>query len=338
MNKEYLFYYIYNVMKRRMICINRYLVQQGICKKPMSIRRIRQYAGKKILDAPEYNKWVYDKIINKEPFMVCRFGYNELSVVVEYLQEEKKPITNRQYPTFGQLCSNAGFFPADQGLVSKYVEVMLKTCKEIDICGIWRLFMEDYVLKTYAQQAQITLLGYLEPWNMLLDNQDGILWTSALKGKKVLVVHPFAETIKSQYNHNRQNIFSKLCNAKDILPDFELNVIKAVQTINGQESDKYEDWFQALESMVEECRKIDFDVAIVGCGAYGMPLAAEIKKMGKGVVHLGGATQLLFGIKGRRWEEEYPEIAQKVMNESWVRPSLDEIPKNANMIENGCYW
>ena len=46
-----------------------------------------------------------------------------------------------------------------------------------------------------------------------------------------------------------------------------------------------------------------FDVAIIGCGAYGMPLAAMLKQAGKQAIHLGGATQLLFGIKGKRWEE-----------------------------------
>lgn len=44
--------------------------------------------------------------------------------------------------------------------------------------------------------------------------------------------------------------------------------------------------------------KINFDTAIIGCGAYGMPLAAQIKNAGRQAIHLGGAVQLLFGIKG----------------------------------------
>ena len=34
-----------------------------------------------------------------------------------------------------------------------------------------------------------------------------------------------------------------------------------------------------------------------------MPLAAFIKSIGKKAVHLGGSTQILFGIKGERWDE-----------------------------------
>ena len=88
--------------------------------------------------------------------------------------------------------------------------------------------------------------------------------------------------------------------------------------------------------MEERISKIDFDVALLGCGAYGLPLAASIKRMGKKAVHLGGATQILFGIKGKRWEE-IPKIA-KLFNENWVRPSEEERPDNFSEIEGGSYW
>lgn len=49
--------------------------------------------------------------------------------------------------------------------------------------------------------------------------------------------------------------------------------------------------------MKDEIDKRDYDIALIGCGAYGFPLAAHIKRSGKKAVHLGGALQLLFGIK-----------------------------------------
>ena len=54
--------------------------------------------------------------------------------------------------------------------------------------------------------------------------------------------------------------------------------------------------------MVKEIEKKDFDIALIGAGAYGMPLAYKIKKMGKKAIHIGGSLQCLFGIKGSRWE------------------------------------
>ena len=77
-------------------------------------------------------------------------------------------------------------------------------------------------------------------------------------------------------------------------------------------------------------------VGLFGCGAYGMPLAAYCKEIGKKAVHLGGATQLLFGIKGKRWD--CYDYISSLYNEYWVRPSEQEKPKNANKIESACYW
>ena len=151
------------------------------------------------------------------------------------------------------------------------------------------------------------------------------------KDKKVLVIHPFEETIIKQYE--RKDLLYK--NEK-ILPDFELKTIKAVQTIAGEKSE-FKDWFEALESMKNKMNSTDFDVAIIGCGAYGFPLAAHAKKLGKIGIHLGGVTQLLFGIKGSRWENwtHYTEL-RKNNGKDWVY--ANEIPKDYKKIENGCYW
>lgn len=42
---------------------------------------------------------------------------------------------------------------------------------------------------------------------------------------------------------------------------------------------------------------------------------------------------------GRRWEES--DTILKIINENdckFIKPSNDEIIKNNNLIENGCYW
>jgi len=127
-----------------------------------------------------------------------------------------------------------------------------------------------------------------------------------------------------------------LFNNNDILPEFTLLTLKAVQTVAGQRDERFETWFDALEFMFNEAMKKDFDIAILGCGAYGFPLAAKLKLAGKQAIHLGGATQLLFGIEGNRWDD-HPVIS-KLYNEYWVRPIESEKPKNANSVEGACYW
>ena len=157
-------------------------------------------------------------------------------------------------------------------------------------------------------------------------------WSIALEGKKVLIVHPFEETIISQYKQ-REFLFED----KRMLPAFELKTLKAVQSIVGTKTE-YKDWFEALDYMKGKIEAIDFDIAILGCGAYGMPLAAHIKRMGKQAIHFGGETQTLFGIKGKRWEDTIYNYHNKFYNEYWVRPANTEKPQDANKMENGAYW
>ncbi|WP_275353744.1 hypothetical protein [Klebsiella pneumoniae] len=85
---------------------------------------------------------------------------------------------------------------------------------------------------------------------------------------------------------------------------------------------EFKNWFEALEKC-KAISKIDFDVAIIGCGAYGLPLASFVKNLGKQSIHLAGWTQVLFGIKGKRWDD-LPQIS-KFYNDHWIRP--DKIQK-----------
>ena len=156
-----------------------------------------------------------------------------------------------------------------------------------------------------------------------------------LKGKKILVIHPFAGTIRSQYTR-RELLFP----GRDVLPEFELITLKAVQS-NGilPSGFPYTDWFSALESMCREIKTVDYDIALIGAGAYGMFLGAFCKRCGKPAVHMGGALQLLFGIRGTRWEHQYPpEFGERLFNSHWVSPSPAERPEGYRAIEDGCYW
>lgn len=57
---------------------------------------------------------------------------------------------------------------------------------------------------------------------------------------------------------------------------------------------------------------------------------------GKKAIHLGGPLQLLFGIKGGRWDNG--DIGKVFYNEYWTRPLLEETPEKFKNIEGGCYW
>jgi len=51
---------------------------------------------------------------------------------------------------------------------------------------------------------------------------------------------------------------------------------------------------------------------------------------------MGGSTQVLFGIRGKRWDNisEFHTF----FNEHWTRPSKEETPEKVELVEGACYW
>jgi hypothetical protein len=88
--------------------------------------------------------------------------------------------------------------------------------------------------------------------------------------------------------------------------------------------------------MVKEVLKSKASIALIGCGALGMVVGVELKKHGVIAIVLGGATQVLFGIKGGRWANH--SVIYQMWNDAWVWPKASETPRGASLIEGGCYW
>ena len=294
----------------------------------------------KEMDPDIISSHIREKLLSPEPCMLSRFGAVEIGCVVNYLgiyhQKRKiiKYIKGEAFPwwweeeTMYPMRNNAGFFSATPELLKRFSEMMIEDMPLIDILASWR-FEEEYFSKELQNAYKIDF----EPYNPFWSD---VPWTAALENKKVLVVHPFAETIQKQYL--RKELIHK--NPK-VLPTFDLQTIKAIQTIGNQGDNRFETWFDALEFMKSEIDKKDYDICLLGCGAYGLPLAAHIKRSGKKAVHLGGSLQLLFGIRGARWENSKYNATynySKLMNDFWVKPSATETPSKAQQVEEGCYW
>jgi hypothetical protein len=297
------------------------------------------YFGNPILPAEIGNSEIEQLIETGKSCMVTRFGSTELFSLSNYfeiaelkkdsaLDRISKKISGKS-DTWREIVRSemqlvSGFFPANDYNLNKFSELYLKVIPQIDILGVWYNYYEDIIVRDYCPNAKLVPLRSLEPYYYINP------WSRALKNKKVLVIHPFKDSIEKQFL-----IKDKLFSDKYILPDFELLTIKSVQS-NANVKPQYETWFDALDNMQNEILKKDFDIAIIGAGAYGLPLAAFVKGIGKQAIHMGGATQILFGIKGTRWDT-IPEI-NKYYNEFWTRPSEQETPKDYKIVEGGSYW
>ncbi|NEU10254.1 hypothetical protein GZH53_18165 [Flavihumibacter sp. R14] len=300
-------------------------------------------------DRQSANDKIYNLLIDDSPCMIARFGTVELICINNYLcinrnEPYLKKIWNYIFDKthlpwwfedhFTYMNECAGIFPPTKEIAKRFSERYLDDIPFIDLLGSFQYYEKFMPLRDDIRSVHLETL-----YPFFVDRP----WTSALKGKRVLVVHPFEETIHAQFK-NRTLLF----NHAEILPEFELITMQAIQSAAGIKV-PYENWFEALEHMENQISSIDFDICIIGCGAYGLPLAAHVKRLGKKAFHLGGGTQLLFGIKGKRWDDpnygnEYklPQLFdrpyQSLYNPYWIRPLDADTPKTAAKVEGACYW
>ena len=291
-------------------------------------------------DPDESSKIIYEELLSEKPSMIARFGAIELLMIKNYLgiiKPGKRSITKfimgKELPWWWErncirtMRTNAGFFPPTVEKIEQFCKLMIEDVTYIDVFVSW----SDAICHFKKELAHCPRIN-IEVINPFFAKTP---WTKALEGKKVLVVHPFARSIEQQYQ-KRELLFEN----KDILPVFDLKTIRAVQSIGGV-SYGFSDWFEALEYMKAEIDSTDYDICLLGCGAYGFPLAAHVKRSGKKAVHVGGSLQLLFGIRGNRWENpDFNPVFNyaALMNEHWIKPGEEEKPETAGQVEGACYW
>ena len=287
-----------------------------------------------IQDADMASAIIREKLTSDEPCMITRFGAFEINILINYLSIIKghhsvwKYIKGEElgwWWNLNHLHKHAGAFPQTVEKIEQFCKLVTRDIPLVDVLGSW-LPEEYYFEKELKNSAKID-------FELLNPYFSKIPWTKILENKKVLVVHPFTESIEKQYQ-KRELLFEN----KQILPKFELKTIKAVFGLGINNS--FTDWFEALDYMREEIDKVNFDICLLGCGAYGFPLAAHIKRSGRKAVHMGGNLQLLFGLRGKRWEDSNYDkqyVYSTLMNQHWIRANANEIPKQVK-IEGGCYW
>jgi len=271
-----------------------------------------------VLGDQEAGLWIAEALRSQRPVLVGRLGSVEARLLGEARFGRFSRVTRREAHR------NAGLFPTYPEALEVAAARLGSALQAVDLLALWD---SPYQARLTAQLKPLPErcgLAALEPW------WQADPWSAALAGRRVLVVHPFAQSIQSQWQR-RERLFPGTA----VLPEFDLQVLQPPVTLAGATAG-FASWTDALDDLIARTQERDFDVALMGCGAYGLPLAAAIKAMGRPAVQLGGALQLLFGIRGRRWEAMPPFAA--LMNEHWVRPLPEETPKTSAQVDGGCYW
>ena len=275
-----------------------------------------------------------------EPFLVGRNGTIELEVLFFWLIRRKdggrQPYTAHHMDA---LSINAGIFPRTEESIDAWCEAYCAAIEEMNgLAAGWYKplqHIESAILKFYTSGSEFRCpLRSLEPYYV----EPEVQWTRFLAGKRVAVVSSFANTIQRQIEGGKIWVGVN----EGLLPSgvawsyVRTGYSPALAMGRAGWPSNISSWQDAVAYVVEAVVEADADVAILGCGGLGVVIGAELKRKGISAIILGGAVQVLFGIKGARWAKH--PIISTFWNEAWVSPSENETPKGASLVEGGCYW
>lgn len=282
-------------------------------------------AGETILNGVDGNDRL-GQMLHK-PGVAGKIGGTEMKLCRVYLRRRDASGNCQNFGYYARLIYiSSGVYPPTPEILNRFCREYLDLLSEIDLLAVWYNMGEAATRKRFAPKATLANLPALEPYFHPHP------WSAQLAGKRVVVISPFAKSIESQYAKRKQIWRDK----PDVLPEFSLRTIRCPQIAGLVDELEYPDWFAGLEAMKKQLESEPLDVAIIGAGAWSIPLAVHAKKLGAFGIHMGGSTQILFGILGRRWDED--ANFRKFPNEAWVRPSEEEKPKRFRLQENGSYW
>jgi hypothetical protein len=284
-------------------------------------------------------EYVKQKVETNSRFIIPRIAgiennYAALGAIVgqnKKISDQQKEFIQKTIPT---MKNNAGIKITDINNIVIYSKLYLDAFHQCDLYLDWEPWGD---VVTYIQESYnfITLNFKRDRiWSFSMDVFHNIYnnpWTLSLRGKRILIISSFVDSIKEKID-DREKIYGV-----DLFPDCKFVFLKPPQTQGENQSREFVEELKDFHRQIDEVIN-DFDVALVSCGGYGNLVCSYIYQQGKSAIYVGGVLQMYFGIYGERWVRERPDVLNFFMNKHWSRPKESEKPKNNQKIENNCYW
>lgn len=286
------------------------------------------------MDIEENAKILCSYFQDSKPFLIGRNGSTELQVLQYYMKH--KEVSQK---IMKALETYSGVFPASKESVLKWINEYIKALESADVMAEgWyepsKIFEKALLDKIVLKRKSI-LLRNLEPYYVTPE----LRWSQYLANKRVGIISSFANICEEQ-TYLSKAVWNN--EAETLLPSstqwipIQTYYPSTIAGTNKQVSWNNENWEEAVETIVQKYKENPFDIALVGCGALGMIIGAKLKALGVQVIIMGGAIQILFGIRGKRWENH--SVIKNFFNDAWIYPPEYLKPSNSYLIEDSCYW
>jgi hypothetical protein len=204
---------------------------------------------------------------------------------------------------------------------NRYMNSLLENIRDAEITLCWHNVSERVI--KYKEEFINHISTYIRSLSPCNISTEEIF--KRIVNKRILIINPMSSLMKQQYiSGNLLHIYPNFPSVK------EFHIYENKYTFFNKGPDG--SIFETAEKVCDAISGIDFDIAIVSCGAYSSVIGNYINTvLCKDVITLGGDLLSIFGIKtGRNNNGPF--------NEYWVSVPDHLKPKDYMKIEDGCYW
>ena len=295
------------------------------------------------------------------PLFIGKIGANELNICYQSMLLNNKQIADYNGFIKKEAYVGVGIYPTNSIAIQLFNQEYMKAIQNIDVLASWNdnaLMIEQQIWEQVINPSSgVGGFGNVgNPKKELVDLTSlesfyvdkSLWWQDLLHNKTVLIISPFTKSIQKQLQPDQRDLVwpnsGKWDGFWNTSVKFKyVNFPHPYALVSDDKKTGYpKTWLHLLDNMYKEIDKIgDFDIALIGAGGYSILLGAYVKnKKRKIAFHLGGGLQMMMGVYGDRWYQNGngSDFFKEYINDSWVRPSGDEIPEKYKNQENGCYF
>jgi hypothetical protein len=230
----------------------------------------------------------------------------------------------------------AGAFPSDPEFFPVFTAWYGEHVRNLDCLGLFRGPKEPVLFAHYGLPCKPIFFGDMQP-DRSVPSDEAECYLRHFQGKRLLLLAPFADLLRQRAT---RDIFEAVwSNIRK--PWFHPASVQAIEFPYGYDNGAYAPFPTVIDLFEDVAQRIDrheFDVALIGAGALGIPLASHIKRSGRVAISLGGHLQVLFGVMGQRWRDN-ATFVRKYLNDNWIdMPERYHPPAKERLTDGGSYW
>jgi len=292
------------------------------------------------IERAEFIADVADAIEHRRGFAAGKIGFSEQRWLYDPILRAKTRNSGqiRAYETMVKFDAErqSGIFPASSDFLARFIPWHAGHIATVDTLGLFRYPLEHEIFAHYGFAAKPIYYGDMQPDRSVpVRNEQCYLGT--LAGKKLLIVAPFAELLRARATAATFEAVWSNSGRRWFAPCS----VAAIEFPYGFATCDHGGFATCIDLFDDIARRMDrsdYDVALIGAGCLGIPLAAHAKKTGRVGLSLGGHLQVMFGVIGKRWRED-KAWQRKHINAAWIdMPEIYHPPGKEFLADGGAYW